>query len=191
MIDEHICVRFHLIGQEVEGAPGRHWEETVVVPLSMETWDGLRAGLGDHGGAEAHRRAAFEHVRPQLAGEPISVQFFRVTRIVVDTVIGKVGSGRKKSDYSPIHWLTGKGPYDADAVAEAFPTATHAVEHLRETDERVILVNGFLHEFGPDDHRVDWEEAHRRAEPSHRLLTVEGGFHPPIDTPDYRPIREL
>jgi len=75
-------------------------------------------------------------------------------------------------------------------VAEAFPKATHAVEHLRETGERVILVNGFLHEFGPHDHRVDWEEARRRAEPSHRLLTVEGGFHPPIDAPDYRPIRD-
>ena len=177
MIDEHMDARFHLVGPEVEADDPRRWEATVLIPVGMDAWGRLKAA--HPGGGEALHRAAFEHVRPQLAGAPTSVQFFKVTRIVVETLIGTVAGMPHRTSHSPTYWLAGEGPLDADAFAARFPAATHAVDHLRATGGRKILVHGFLHDFGPHDRRVDWEESRRPAEPSHRLLTVEGGYHPP------------
>ena len=98
---------------------------------------------------------------------------------------------QETSHHSPTYWLAGEGPLDAEGLARRFPRATHAIDHLRATGGRKILVDGFLHDLGPHDRRVDWEEARRPAEPSHRLLTVEGGFHPPIGEMGLEPRGDL
>ena len=178
MIDEHFCARFHVLGTEVGGGDTRRFEATVIIPIALDEWRGLEATHPERG--EALYRAAFELARPHLAGVPTSVQFFKVLRIVVDTVIGRISTMQEMSNHSPTYWLAGEGPLDAEGLAKRFPRATHAIDHLKATGGRKILVDGFLHDFGPHDLRVDWEEARRPAEPSHRLLTVEGGFHPSI-----------
>jgi hypothetical protein len=177
MIDEHMEALFHLVGPEVGDGDRRRWEATVVLPIGMAAWRDLEAAHPE--GGEPLHRAAFELVRPNLAGVPTSVRFLKVSRIVVETVIGVVSGAKERTGISTTYWLTGEGPLDADALATRLPRATHAVARLRESGGRTILVHGFLHDYAPDDRRVDWEESRRPAEPSHRLLTVEGGFHPP------------
>ena len=180
MIDEHMCARFRFVVAGAGDRDPRRWDETVVVPIAMETWGDLRASLPQGGDDAALHRAAFERLRPRLLGVPSTVQFYKVTRYVIETAIGPIASDQKKSQPSPVYWLGGHGPLDADALGALMPRATHAIDHLRETHGRVIIVHGLLHHFGPHDRRVDWEEARAPAEPSHRLLTVEGGFHPPV-----------
>jgi hypothetical protein len=179
MIDEHIDARFHLVGPGVEhDDPRRRWEATVILPIALEDWDRLKA---EHPGAgEALYRAAFEHVRPHLGGVPTSVQFLKVARILIDTIIGRIASTQERTNLGPTYWLAGEGPLDADGLSERFPKAMHALEQVRATGGRKILVHGILHDFGPHDRRVAWEEAWRSGEPSHRLLTMEGGYHPPL-----------
>ena len=178
MIDEHIDARFHLLGSEVhDGGRPRRWEATVLLPIAIDAWDRLKA---EHPGPrEDLHRAAFEHLRPRLGGAPTSVHFFRVARIVVDTVLGRIASMQERTELGPTYWLSGEGPLDADGLARRFPGATQAIDQLRASGGRKILVDGTLHDFGPHDRRVAWEEERRPAEPSHRLLTVEGGYHPP------------
>jgi hypothetical protein len=149
----------------------------VILPIALGDWDRLKA---EHPGAgEPLHRAAFEHARPHLSGVPTSVQFLKVDRIVIDTIIGRIASTQDRTRLGPTYWLCGEGPLDADGLAARFPRASQAIEQLRASGGRKILVHGTLHDFGPHDRRVDWEETRRRPEPSHRLLTVEGGYHPP------------
>jgi len=178
MIDEHIDAHFHLVGPEVRGGrPPRSWEATVILPIALDAWDRLKA---EHSGpSEALHRAAFEHVRSHLGGVPTSVRFVKVARILIDTVIGRIASTQERTELGPTYWLAGEGPLDADGLAGRFPGAGRAIDQLRASGGRKILVHGTLHDFGQHDRRVDWEEGRRAAEPSHRLLTVEGGYHPP------------
>jgi hypothetical protein len=179
MIDEHIDARFHLLGPEVhDGGLPRRWEATVILPIAMDAWHRLEA---EHPGPRQDlHRAAFEHLRPRLGGVPTSVHFLKVARIVIDTIIGRIASMQERTELGPTYWLAGEGPLDADGLAGRFPRATQAIDQLRASGGRKILVHGTLHDFGLNDRRVDWEEGRRPAEPSHRLLTVEGGYHPPL-----------
>jgi hypothetical protein len=178
MIDEHIDARFHLLGPEVhDGGLPRRWEATVLLPIAMDTWG--RLGAEHPGPREDLHRAAFEHLRPRLGGAPTSVHFLKVARVAVDTIIGRITGTVERTELGPTYWLAGEGPLDADGLAGRFPGAGRAIDQLRASGGRKILVAGTLHDFGPHDRRVAWEEARRPAEPSHRLLTVEGGYHPP------------